>query len=142
MTTVQNATQQATGHERSLVRDRFARPGPRRSADAQLRLLLDDDDLLTVHLDGAPVGRRLALRLGGAVLTPLPQLLFQILLEHLSLRPPGAPPSVRGPGRPVSRSDPPRPPTGAPRTTRGRATDWGCGASAAPLPRSGGCARG
>src|SRR5262245_15090840 len=136
MTTVRNAMQQATGHERSLVGDRFARPGPRRSADAQLRLLLDDDDLLTVHLDGAPVGGRLALRLGGAILTPLPQLLFQILLEHLSLRPPGSP----GPGRPMSRSDPPPPPTGVPRTIRGRATDWGCAASAAPLPRSGGCA--
>src|SRR5262249_6901658 len=54
----------------------FRAPGPRRSADAQLRLLLDDDDLLPVHLDGAPVGRRLALRLGGAILTPLSQLLF------------------------------------------------------------------
>src|SRR5262249_61719004 len=114
MTTVQNATQQATGHERSLVRDRFARPGPRRSADAQLRLLLDDDDLLTVHLDGAPVGGRLALRLGGAILTPLPQLLFQILLEHLSLRPPRSP----RPCRPLSRSRPPPPPPRVPRTVR------------------------
>src|SRR5215510_14144202 len=89
MTTARNATrkQQDTSGPWSGP---FRAPGPRRSADAQLRLLLDDDDLLTVHLDGAPVGRRLALRLGGAILTPLSQLLFEILLEHLSLRPPGA----------------------------------------------------
>src|SRR5262245_11527053 len=48
----------------------------RRSRRAKLRLLLDDDHLLTVHLDGAPVGGRVALRLGGAVLAPLAQLLL------------------------------------------------------------------
>src|SRR5262249_8877846 len=110
------------------------------SADARLRLLLDDDDFLTVHLDGAPVGRRLALRLRGAVLTPLPQLLFQVLLEHLSLRPPGGPViGYPAPAGPCTWLRPP--PTGVPRRIRGRATDWGCEACAAPSPRSGGCAR-
>src|SRR5262249_1510728 len=70
-------------------RCRSRRSSARRSDAARLRLLLDDDDLLTVHLEGAPVGRRLALRLRGTILAPLPQLLLQVL-EHLSLRPPGA----------------------------------------------------
>src|SRR5262249_17370390 len=65
-------------------------PGTRSSArrnaglglrGAGLRLLPDDEDFLTVHLDGAPGGRRLPLRLRGALLTPLAQLLLQVL-EH------------------------------------------------------------
>src|SRR5262245_7187500 len=52
---------------------------------ARLLLLPHHEHLLTVHLDGAPVTRRFALRLGSSALAPLPQLLLQVL-EHLSSR--------------------------------------------------------
>src|SRR5207237_10352827 len=57
------------------------------------RLLAHDDDLLTIHLDGAPVGGRLALGLCGAALPPLAKLLLQVL-EHPA--PPAHPPSFPG----------------------------------------------
>src|SRR5579862_605750 len=59
----------------------------------RFRFLAHDDDLLTVHLDGAPVGRRLALGLRSAALAPLAKLLLQVL-EHPA--PPADPPSVAG----------------------------------------------
>src|SRR5947208_2340073 len=48
----------------------------------RLLALAHDQHLLTVHLDGAPVARCLALGLGsGTALAPLPELLLQVL-EH------------------------------------------------------------
>src|SRR5262245_3423597 len=89
---------------RGRARPRGDGPRPRSrslrlSVPARLRLLPDDDDFLTVHLDGAPVGRRLALRLGGAILAPLPQLLLQVLEHPL-------PPAGPGLDRPVIDSRP------------------------------------
>src|SRR4029077_12154703 len=68
---------------------------PSRSLLFGLRLffLAHDDNLLTVHLDGAPVGGRLALGLRSAALPPLSKLLLQIL-EHTA--PPADPASVAG----------------------------------------------
>src|SRR5581483_4899278 len=104
-----------------------------------LLFLADDEHLLTVHLDGAPVTRRFALRLRGTALAPLPQLLLQVL-EHPLLRPTGM--CFTSPAPPVGvyqlRS---RRLTDAARTSRASVHGSGCGASAAPWPRSAGCAR-
>src|SRR5262245_63962183 len=81
---------------------RVRRRGARRSDRAKLRLLLDDDHFLTVHLDGAPVGGRVALRLRGAVLAPLAQLLLQVLEHPVPPAARGFPPvGMPGPSRPV-----------------------------------------
>src|SRR5438093_6562271 len=68
------------------------------SVGPRLLLLPHDEHLLTVHLDGAPVSRRFALRLGSSALPPLPQLLLQVL-EHPLLRSTGV--TARAAGRRV-----------------------------------------
>src|SRR5439155_6791582 len=94
------------------------------------------EHFLAVHLDGATVGRCLALRLGGAALPPLPKLLLQVL-EHPLLPPVGGS-SLLAPRR-VIRPD--VPPSAAARRSRARALGSGCAAFAMPWPRSAGCAR-
>src|SRR5690242_14122257 len=102
----------------------------------RLRLLAHDDDLLTVHLDGAPVGGRFALGLRSAALAPLAKLLLQVL-EHPA--PPADPPSVAGrPARgPVGLASA----TAAERRSPERAPGSGYAACGGPSPRSAGCAR-
>src|SRR5207249_1238192 len=92
-----------TSGARSAAVDRACGAGDRDlatlgSVGPRLLLLPHDEHVLTVHLDGAPVGRRFALRLGSSALPPLPQLLLQVL-EHPLLRSTGV--TARAAGRRV-----------------------------------------